>query len=213
MIEERIVQIMTNYGLNAVRFAEQLGIQPSGISHILTGRRKPSKKFLHKVLTAFPQINTTWLFEGKGSMLNVNTEIEAENNQADYKNNQADYSNNQLDKSHNQPENSSIEQKNNRLEEDLFSFEIQEHKKENNLYKNALNIYEEKKDKFVERPQLNIEKQKQNVEKQNSHTVVNNSSAIYNNVKEKQIVQKQRKIEKILVFYTDNTYEELLPKK
>jgi transcriptional regulator with XRE-family HTH domain len=68
MIEERIKQIMSTYGLTAGQFAETLGTQASGISHILSGRNKPSLDFITKVLIKFPEIDYNWLVLGKGSM-------------------------------------------------------------------------------------------------------------------------------------------------
>ena len=76
MIQERILQIMTNYGLNAGQFADKLGVQPSSISHILSGRNKPSLDFVTKLLSCFPQIDYMWLVMGKGSMFKINDESE-----------------------------------------------------------------------------------------------------------------------------------------
>ncbi len=67
-MEERIKQIISEYGLTISRFADKLGIQRSGISHILSGRNKPSYDFLMKVLREFQDIDANWLLTGKGSM-------------------------------------------------------------------------------------------------------------------------------------------------
>ncbi|MDR1006347.1 MAG: helix-turn-helix domain-containing protein [Bacteroidales bacterium] len=67
-MEERIKQIMANYGLTAGSFAEILGIQASAISHIINGRNNPSLEFVKKVLAKFPDITFEWLVLGKGSM-------------------------------------------------------------------------------------------------------------------------------------------------
>ncbi|MDP4223940.1 MAG: helix-turn-helix transcriptional regulator, partial [Bacteroidota bacterium] len=45
-----------------------IGVQPSGISHILSGRNKPSLDFVLKMLERYPFISTEWLLFGKGSM-------------------------------------------------------------------------------------------------------------------------------------------------
>lgn len=76
MIQERILKIMSNYGLNAGQFAEKLGVQPSSISHILSGRNKPSLDFVTKLLNSFPQIDYMWLVMGKGSMMKLYEETE-----------------------------------------------------------------------------------------------------------------------------------------
>ncbi|MDR1847216.1 MAG: helix-turn-helix domain-containing protein [Bacteroidales bacterium] len=75
MIEERIKQIITTYGLTAGGFADILGIQASGISHILSGRNKPSLDFVTRVLTKFPDISWNWLVLGKGSMQSLEVPV------------------------------------------------------------------------------------------------------------------------------------------
>lgn len=59
---------MKHEGINSTRLAEMLGIQASGISHIMNGRNKPSYDFLLKLLQRFPQLNPDWLILDKGPM-------------------------------------------------------------------------------------------------------------------------------------------------
>lgn len=61
---ERIKQIMDNYELTAANFADLLEIERSGISHILSGRNKPSLSFITKILENFPEISPDWLLFG-----------------------------------------------------------------------------------------------------------------------------------------------------
>ncbi len=67
-MEEKLRKLMKQEGINSTRLAEILGIQASGISHIMSGRNKPSYDFLLKLLQRFPQINPDWLLLGKGPM-------------------------------------------------------------------------------------------------------------------------------------------------
>ena len=60
-MREKLLILMKNEGLTSSRLAELLGIQPSGISHILGGRNKPSFDFVQKVLRRFPRLNPDWL--------------------------------------------------------------------------------------------------------------------------------------------------------
>lgn len=64
----RIHQIIEFYQLSAASFADQVGVQRSSISHILSGRNKPSLDFILKTLKAFPTLSSEWLLHGKGSM-------------------------------------------------------------------------------------------------------------------------------------------------
>ena len=66
---ERINLILKSRNLNAAQFADEIGVQRSSVSHILTGRNNASLDFLLKVLTRYPEIDTDWLLTGKGIMI------------------------------------------------------------------------------------------------------------------------------------------------
>lgn len=76
-IVERLKVIMTTNRLNAGTFADKIGIQRSNMSHVLTGRNKPSLDFVEKVLLAFPRVNAQWLIFGDVSKQNEPNSIEA----------------------------------------------------------------------------------------------------------------------------------------
>ena len=67
---EQLNKIMVYYGLSASAFAELIQVQRSSISHILSGRNKPSLDFILKLNTALPDINLYWLLNGTGDMSN-----------------------------------------------------------------------------------------------------------------------------------------------
>ena len=67
-MREKLLSLMRSEGLTSSRLAELLGIQPSGISHILSGRNKPSFDFVQKILRRFPTINPDWLLLDQGPM-------------------------------------------------------------------------------------------------------------------------------------------------
>ena len=58
---------MDFYGESSSSFAEKIGVQRSSISHILSGRNKPSLDFILKVLSSFPEVELYWLLNGKGT--------------------------------------------------------------------------------------------------------------------------------------------------
>ncbi len=66
MIKERIIQFLSTEGLSPSQFAEKLGIQRSSISHILSGRNKPSYDFFSRLISKYPTISLEWFFNGKG---------------------------------------------------------------------------------------------------------------------------------------------------
>ncbi|MDC0571716.1 helix-turn-helix domain-containing protein [Flavobacteriaceae bacterium] len=67
---KQLNKIMDYYGLSASAFAELIQVQRSSISHILSGRNKPSLDFILKLNTAFPDVNLYWLLNGTGDMIN-----------------------------------------------------------------------------------------------------------------------------------------------
>lgn len=68
-MQERLVQFMQAKQLNAAKLADLLGIQRSGLSHILSGRNKPGYDFIEKILLKFPDLNAEWLILGTENML------------------------------------------------------------------------------------------------------------------------------------------------
>jgi transcriptional regulator with XRE-family HTH domain len=66
---DRIQTILSSLNLSPSQLADQISVQRSSLSHILSGRNKPSLDFVTKVLTSYPQIDPDWLLFGKGSML------------------------------------------------------------------------------------------------------------------------------------------------
>jgi len=69
---KRLQKVIDFYGESASSFAEKIGVQRSTISHILSGRNKPSLDFVMKVLSHFPEVELYWLMNGKGVFPNEN---------------------------------------------------------------------------------------------------------------------------------------------
>lgn len=67
-MKERIIQFLSENNLTSTKFADVIGVQRSSISHILSGRNKPSFDFIEKMLVAYPELNAQWLITGKGNM-------------------------------------------------------------------------------------------------------------------------------------------------
>ncbi len=63
---KRLEELLQYYGLSASAFADRIGVQRSSISHLLTGRNKPSLEFVMRVVKTFPEVNLYWLLNGKG---------------------------------------------------------------------------------------------------------------------------------------------------
>jgi transcriptional regulator with XRE-family HTH domain len=64
-IVKRITRILEEQQLSSSAFADTIGVQRSSISHVLSGRNKPSLDFILKTIRAFPAYSTDWLLFGK----------------------------------------------------------------------------------------------------------------------------------------------------
>ena len=54
--------------MSPAQFADVINVQRSSISHLISGRNKPSLEFIQKILKTFPEIDSDWLLFGKGEM-------------------------------------------------------------------------------------------------------------------------------------------------
>ena len=63
---ERLEKLLQYYGVSAAAFADKIQVQRSSISHLLSGRNKPSLDFVLKIVKTFPEVNLYWLLYGKG---------------------------------------------------------------------------------------------------------------------------------------------------
>lgn len=64
--KERVELIMKIYNLTPSQFADRAGIQRASVSHILSGRNKPSLEVMLKIYESFPGLDMAWLMTGKG---------------------------------------------------------------------------------------------------------------------------------------------------
>ena len=64
---KRLEHLLDYYSMNAATFADRIGVQRSSLSHLLSGRNKPSLDFVLKIIEEFPEVNLYWLLIGKGS--------------------------------------------------------------------------------------------------------------------------------------------------
>ena len=65
---ERIQQLISKKELSATQFSDEIGVQRSSLSHVLSGRNKPSLDFMLKIKARFPEVNLDWLLLGEGEM-------------------------------------------------------------------------------------------------------------------------------------------------
>lgn len=64
---KRLENIFEYYTLSASGFADKIGVQRSSLSHLLSGRNKPSLDFILKITEVFPEVDLYWILNGEGN--------------------------------------------------------------------------------------------------------------------------------------------------
>lgn len=67
-MKERLLEFLRQENKTSAQLAEEIGVQASGISHILSGRNNPSLDFVLKMLDRYKFLSVEWLLFGKGTM-------------------------------------------------------------------------------------------------------------------------------------------------
>ena len=67
-MHDRIKIWIESNGLKSSSFADKIGVNRSTVSHVLSGRNKPSVDFIEKMIRSFPDLNSNWLVVGDGFM-------------------------------------------------------------------------------------------------------------------------------------------------
>ena len=61
----------------ASAFADEIGVQRSSVSHILSGRNKPSLEFIQKLIKCYPKVDAIWLIDGSTNVIPKDEKISA----------------------------------------------------------------------------------------------------------------------------------------
>lgn len=77
-LNERISKVIKYSGFTPSEFADEIDVQRSSISHVTSGRNKPSLEFIIKIKSRFPEILWDWLVTGEGEMLKSELSSEEE---------------------------------------------------------------------------------------------------------------------------------------
>lgn len=76
---KRLEFILDYYSLTASSFADRIGVQRSSMSHLLSGRNKPSLDFILKIIDIFPDVDLYWILNGTGTFPKNSEAIENTN--------------------------------------------------------------------------------------------------------------------------------------
>ena len=79
-MDKKLRILMQHENLTASKLSDILEIKPAAISHILSGRNKPSFELICKIVNRFPHINPYWLLGDSQDILNSNAQISTSEN-------------------------------------------------------------------------------------------------------------------------------------
>lgn len=74
-IVKKLEIIFDYYQLNASSFADKIGVQRSSLSHLLSGRNKPSLEFVIKLTECFPEVDLYWFLINQGVFPKSETKV------------------------------------------------------------------------------------------------------------------------------------------
>ena len=64
----RLKQFLAAENITQAQFADNINVVRASVSHVLSGRNKPSYEFILSIMTKYPKLNIEWLMFGKGKM-------------------------------------------------------------------------------------------------------------------------------------------------
>lgn len=191
---DRILLVLKIKNLTPSKFADEIGIQRSSMSHIMSGRNLPSLDLITKILGKYPDINSDWLVKGEGPMTKT-FQIDLFEQTAENKPPVVSQSQTAKD---NQPLTVPVQ--------DIIKEEVVE-KPEENQSKSSINETEPVDIKDVE-PVLKVDKQE---EEKSSEKIEEQKPGISHTEKPDTAPCLEPVIEKIVIFYKNRTFKEYYP--
>ena len=203
-MKDRLAEFLKSENLTAVKFAEILDIQPSSVSHIISGRNKPGFDFISKLLLRFPDINPDWLINGSGRIYRSNSQLSNTNpvsytdvKQGIFTNVSSDFVSNTRDKS--------VEEK---VSNDLINERYTDR-----LPQAAFNLHshtEVSQTKATHQAEEPLQDKNENASISSPMTIKNIESQFSDQKDEKRFYNREslsRNVKKIILLYDDNSYE------
>ncbi|MDR3048095.1 MAG: helix-turn-helix domain-containing protein [Bacteroidales bacterium] len=182
---DRIKQVMTSKSLTSGQFSEILEMNRSNLTHIFTGRHQPSLDIIRKMLLVFPDINPDWLINGTGNMLRSSTPTHGVT--SDEKTTSPPTPLKKI------------------VELNLFAEETHLEEKEVTLFPQieTESATELEETQLIEKPIKRIEN---NASEKNIPAPISEAKPIFNS-------QEVKKVEKIVFFFDNQTFEVYFPQK
>ena len=214
-MNERLQQFLTLENLSPARLADILGVQRSGMSHILSGRNKPGYDFIFKLCTKFPDLNANWFITGKGkpykdqsSEIPSITTTPISSASENFKNRASENFKNDTPENF---QNSSRVNYNNTNQE---VFQIDDSFKDDMNSMRFFDTEGQNDDSLFSDGKFKQEDYRtNNTENQTDNSNISQSYRAENSINEKNCtsIGKKRRVKRVIIFYNDGSFEELHP--
>ncbi|MCP9768192.1 XRE family transcriptional regulator [Lacihabitans sp. LS3-19] len=74
-LKDKIESLIIGLGLTSTRFADYIGVNRPIISHILSGRNKPSLEIIQKIVSKFPELGYNWISDDESIDMEIVDQI------------------------------------------------------------------------------------------------------------------------------------------
>lgn len=71
-MNQRILQFLAAENISQAQFADTIEVARATVSHVIAGRNKPGFDFIESISHHYPDLNIEWLITGKGKMYKSN---------------------------------------------------------------------------------------------------------------------------------------------
>ena len=193
IMKERLHLILKTKNISASKFADEIGVQKASISHIISGRNKPSLDIVMKILKRYPDIRPEWLLLGKGPMIYSKT-LDLFDDIYNTKSDNLNYINEDPKNINHEDLKSTLDTSKKIDNVDLQNSENENKKKE---FDNIMN----QKDNDNTTNQVKLQEDIATSEEQNNIKTFKKENRNNNS-----IINSEKEIDKIIIFYTDHTF-------
>lgn len=199
-MNNRLQQFLELENLTPARLADIIGVQRSGMSHILSGRNKPGFDFIHKLLIKFPDISADWFITGKGKPYKEMNRHNSTHSQDAIRHNTSPSV--EIDKSDSAPS---------------FDLPIQDvfEKSENNtgLFDSIEYDSQNTDSKIFRENSANTQNTTYSIDNEQVNSTLSTKQLNENqiNAHKQEEGFKKRSVKRVIIFYNDGSFEELFP--
>jgi transcriptional regulator with XRE-family HTH domain len=74
-LNQKIIQLVEALNIPYSQFADEISVSRPILSHIITGRNKPSLEVIQKIITRFPELGYKWYLDNEDLPINMLTNI------------------------------------------------------------------------------------------------------------------------------------------